>query len=88
MKTHLLIINLPRLVMEFPSTGGVLTSWIVRTSKLLRYVSSFDYGIATCEIIFILYVIYYTIEEILDVILFLLKNNLFFFKKKYLYLIF
>lgn len=58
---------LNRLVMEFPPTGGILTSWLVRTSKLLRYVSTFDYFIALCEFIFILYIVYYTIEEILDV---------------------
>lgn len=53
--------------MEFPSTGGILTSWSVRTAKLLRYVSSFDYFIALCEFVFIIFIVYYTIEEALDV---------------------
>jgi hypothetical protein len=60
--------------MEFPSTGGILTSWVVRTAKLLRYVSTMDYGVAACEVIFIIFVIYYTIEEILDVFKFLNTN--------------
>jgi hypothetical protein len=53
--------------MEFPSTGGILTSWVVRTAKLLRYVSTMDYGVALCEFIFIFYILYYTIEQFLDV---------------------
>jgi polycystin 2 len=54
--------------MEIPASGGILNSWTVRTSKLLRYVSSFDYFVAACEIIFVIFIVYYTIEEILDVI--------------------
>lgn len=54
--------------MEFPSTGGVLTSWVVRTAKLLRYVSDFDYFIASAEGMFVLFILYFTIEELLDVI--------------------
>lgn len=55
------------MVMEFPATGGILTSWVVRTSKLLRYVSTFDFVVAAFEIIFVLFTIFFTIEEILDV---------------------
>lgn len=58
--------------MEFPSTGGVLTSWVVRTAKLLRYVSDFDYFIAGAEGLFVLFILYFTIEELLDVIIFLI----------------
>lgn len=58
-----------RLVMEFPSTGGVLNSWVVRTSKLLRYVADFDYFIAGAEVLFAMFIVYFTIEEFLDVIL-------------------
>ena len=53
--------------MEIPSTGGVLNSWVVRTAKLLRYVSPFDYFIAAMEGIFVLFIMYFTIEELLDV---------------------
>mgnify|MGYP001810735718 CR=1 FL=1 len=62
------LFNQIRLVMELPASGGILNSWTVRTSKLLRYVSSFDYFVAACECIFVLFIIYYTIEETLDVI--------------------
>jgi polycystin 2 len=56
-----------RLISEFPSTGGVLPSFQFRTVKLLRYVSSMDYFVLACEIIFVLFTIYYSIEEILEV---------------------
>ena len=61
------LFNQLRLVMEFPPTGGIINSWTVRTSKLLRYVSTFDYVVAACECLFVLFILYYTIEEILDV---------------------
>jgi polycystin 2 len=55
------------LISEFPSTGGVLPSFSFRTVKLLRYVSSTDYFVLACEVIFILFTVYYTIEELLEV---------------------
>lgn len=61
------LFNQIRLVMEFPSTGGVLNTWVVRTSKLLRYVSDMDYFIACAEGFFVLFIIYFTIEELLDI---------------------
>ena len=54
--------------MEFPASGGVYNSWTVRTAKLLRYVSNFDYGIAALECLFCLFIIYYTLEELYDVL--------------------
>ncbi|XP_007473717.1 polycystic kidney disease 2-like 2 protein isoform X3 [Monodelphis domestica] len=53
-----------RLVAEFPATGGVLTSWTFNSVKLLRYVSYFDYFIASCEIIFCIFIITFIIQEI------------------------
>ncbi len=53
--------------MEFPATGGIYNSWVVRTAKLLRYVSNFDYGILALECLFCLFIIYYTLEELYDV---------------------
>ena len=70
------LFNQMRLVMEFPPTGGVLNTWTVRTSKLLRYVSTFDYVVAGCECVFVLFILYYTIEELLDVNLPFLLNYL------------
>ena len=58
---------LSRLLVEFPATGGAIPSWNFRTVKLIRYVSAGDYFVMACECIFILFVIYYMIEESLEV---------------------
>lgn len=70
------LFNQIRLVMELPSTGGIINSWVVRTAKLLRYVNEFDFFIAAAEVFFALFIVYFTIEELLDVRLknFILKN--------------
>ena len=52
---------------EFPATGGVLSSSTFNSVKLLRYVSSFDYILMACECVYILFIIYYIIEEILEI---------------------
>ncbi|XP_013368446.1 PREDICTED: polycystic kidney disease 2-like 2 protein isoform X3 [Chinchilla lanigera] len=52
-----------RLVAEFPATGGVLTSWQFYSLKLLRYVSYSDYFIASCEIIFCIFLVVFTTQE-------------------------
>ncbi|XP_054832331.1 polycystic kidney disease 2-like 2 protein [Eublepharis macularius] len=52
-----------RLVLEFPATGGVLPSWQFYSVKLLRYVTYYDYFLASCEIIFCLFIITFTIQE-------------------------
>uniref|UniRef100_A0A671EDD4 Polycystin 2 like 2, transient receptor potential cation channel n=1 Tax=Rhinolophus ferrumequinum TaxID=59479 RepID=A0A671EDD4_RHIFE len=52
-----------RLVAEFPATGGILTSWQFYTVKLLRYVTYYDYFIASCEITFCIFLIVFTIQE-------------------------
>jgi len=52
---------------EYPPTGGAIPSYIVRTVKLLRYVSALDFFVLACECIFCLFVVYYIIEEILEV---------------------
>ncbi|KAJ8281443.1 hypothetical protein GJAV_G00067760 [Gymnothorax javanicus] len=56
-----------RLVAEFPATGGAVTSWQFQTVRLIRYVSSWDYFIATCEIAFCLFILYYAVEEVLEI---------------------
>ncbi|XP_017525492.2 polycystin-2-like protein 2 isoform X1 [Manis javanica] len=52
-----------RLVAEFPATGGILTSWQFYSVKLLRYVSFYDYFIASCEITFCIFLIVFTTQE-------------------------
>lgn len=56
-----------RLVFEMPATGGVVPSFLVRPVKLLRYVSLSDYIILACEGIFVAFLIYYAVEEILEI---------------------
>ncbi|XP_065832466.1 polycystin-2-like [Oscarella lobularis] len=56
-----------KLIIEFPPSGGAFISSNVWSIKLLRYVTSFDYFILACEIIFVLFIVYYTIEEILEI---------------------
>ncbi|NWW44920.1 PK2L2 protein, partial [Pedionomus torquatus] len=52
-----------RLVVEFPATGGALTSSHIYSVKLLRYVTSYDYFLASCEIAFCLFIITFIIQE-------------------------
>jgi len=53
--------------MEFPATGGAMAASAFRTVKLIRYVSALDYVIMACECLFVLFIIYYSIEEIIEV---------------------
>lgn len=62
-----------RLTLEVPSTGGAIPTWSFRSVKLLRYVAPLDYFILACEIIFALFLVYYTIEEILEIVIHKLK---------------
>ncbi|XP_072280528.1 polycystin-2-like protein 1 [Pyxicephalus adspersus] len=55
-----------RLVVEFPATGGAIPSWQIRTVKLIRYVSNWDFFIIACEIIFCVFIFYYVVEECLE----------------------
>jgi polycystin 2 len=53
--------------MEFPASGGVVPSYTFRTTKLIRYVTALDYFIMACEIMYIIFIVYYGIEEIIEV---------------------
>ncbi|XP_048194432.1 polycystic kidney disease 2-like 1 protein isoform X2 [Perognathus longimembris pacificus] len=55
-----------RLVVEFPATGGAIPSWQIRTVKLIRYVSNWDFFIIGCEVIFCIFIFYYVVEELLE----------------------
>ncbi|XP_024430979.2 polycystin-2-like protein 2 [Desmodus rotundus] len=52
-----------RLVAEFPATGGILTSWQFYSVKLLKYISYYDYFIASCEVIFFIFLIVFITQE-------------------------
>ncbi|XP_048407503.1 polycystin-2-like protein 1 [Stegostoma tigrinum] len=56
-----------RLVVEFPATGGAIPSSQFRTVKLIRYVNNWDYFIIGCEVIFCVFILYYIVEEILEI---------------------
>ncbi|XP_074855560.1 polycystin-2-like protein 1 [Carettochelys insculpta] len=55
-----------RLVVEFPATGGAIPSWQIRTVKLIRYVSAWDFFIVACEVVFCIFIFYYVVEEVLE----------------------
>jgi len=52
---------------EFPATGGVIPMSTYKTVKLIRYVDYTDYFIWACEFIYIIFIIYYIIEEALEI---------------------
>ncbi|XP_046313591.1 polycystin-2 isoform X2 [Marmota monax] len=56
-----------RLLVEFPATGGVVPSWQFQPVKLIRYVTTFDFFLAACETIFCFFILYYVVEEILEI---------------------
>ncbi|XP_057314432.1 polycystin-2-like isoform X2 [Hydractinia symbiolongicarpus] len=55
------------LVLEYPATGGCIPYSKFRTLKLLRYVTTMDYVVMACEGLFILFLLYYSIEEIIEI---------------------
>ncbi|NXI48989.1 PK2L2 protein, partial [Chloroceryle aenea] len=57
-----------RLVVEFPATGGALTSSNIYSVKLFRYVTYYDYFLAFCEIIFCLFIITFIIQESIKIV--------------------
>ncbi|NXN66707.1 PK2L2 protein, partial [Himantopus himantopus] len=57
-----------RLVVEFPATGGALTSSHTYSVKLLRYVTYYDYFLASCEIAFCLFIITFIIQEAIKIV--------------------
>ncbi|KAM9344848.1 polycystin-2-like protein 1 [Symphorus nematophorus] len=55
-----------RLVVEFPATGGAIPSYQIRTVRLIRYITNWDYFILGCEMFFCVFILYYIVEEILE----------------------
>ena len=58
---------LSRIAFEFPAVGGVLPSQKFTTVKLLKYTNPGDYLLMACEFIFIIYILYYIVEESLEI---------------------
>ncbi|XP_075297697.1 polycystin-2-like protein 2 [Opisthocomus hoazin] len=57
-----------KLVVEFPATGGALTSSHIYSVKLLRYVTYYDYFLAACEIAFCLFVVTFIIQKARNIV--------------------
>ena len=53
---------------EYPASGGAISSHQFTTVKLLRYVTIGDYILMGCEFVFIAFVFYYVIEELIEVL--------------------
>lgn len=56
-----------KLSFEFPATGGVIPMQTFTTVKLLKYTDGIDYFLMACEFIFIIYIMYYIVEESLEI---------------------
>eukprot|EP00116_Pleurobrachia_bachei_P000629 sb/3460891/ len=62
-----------KLVAEFLPTGGVMTSYDVLVQKFLRYVTPWDKVIFGFEIVLILFVIYFLVEEGMELCIFRMR---------------
>ena len=56
-----------RLLFEMPPTGGVVATADFQTAKLLRYVTTMDRAIQVFEVFLGIFVLYYIVEEFLEV---------------------
>ena len=52
---------------EFPPTGGIVPDPLFNTVKLIRYITAGDFALAAFEIVFALFIVYYLIEEIIEI---------------------
>jgi hypothetical protein len=56
-----------KLIAEFPATGGLITSWQFRTLNLLENSSDVPITLYICFAFFVIFIIYYTIEELIEI---------------------
>lgn len=56
-----------KLIAEFPATGGMFTSWQFRTLNLLENSSDAPIALYLCFFLFIIFIVYYTIEEMHEI---------------------
>ncbi len=56
-----------KLVFEFPATGGVLPSQQMSTVKFIKYIDGIDYLLMATEIMFGLFILYYIVEELIEI---------------------
>ncbi|XP_047108772.1 polycystin-2-like [Schistocerca piceifrons] len=62
-----------KLLFELPPTGGVLSSHDFTTMKLIRYVEPLDYAVMGFEFLFIFFVLFFTMEEVIEMMFFKLQ---------------
>ena len=62
-----LMVLIFRLSFEMPATGGVIPSQQITTVKLLKYNNPEDYVLMATEFIFIIYILYYVVEESIEI---------------------
>ncbi|OON20938.1 polycystin-2 domain protein, partial [Opisthorchis viverrini] len=56
-----------KLIFELPVTGGVFVSSEFQPAKLVRYLTATDYFVMACEIMYLMFILYYIVEEILEI---------------------
>ncbi|ESO00887.1 hypothetical protein HELRODRAFT_192463 [Helobdella robusta] len=56
-----------RLLTEFPVCGGMVSSWHMKSVKLLRYGTAFEFVQLAFEIIVVIFLIYFAIEEVIEI---------------------
>ncbi|RTG82257.1 uncharacterized protein DC041_0002670 [Schistosoma bovis] len=56
-----------KIIFEMPESGGLFGSTIVQPVRLFRYQTVTDYFVLVCEIVYLVFLAYYTIEEILEI---------------------
>ncbi|XP_049803716.1 polycystin-2-like [Schistocerca nitens] len=62
-----------KLLFEFPPTGGVLSSHDFTSMKLIRYVEPLDYAAMGFEFLFLFFVLFFTMEEVIEMMFFKLQ---------------
>lgn len=55
-------------MVEFPATGGAYTSSHIYSVKLLRYVTYYDYFLASCEVAFCLFILTFIVQEAIKMV--------------------
>ncbi|GMS91771.1 hypothetical protein PENTCL1PPCAC_13946, partial [Pristionchus entomophagus] len=56
-----------KLFFELPATGGVLSNSQYNTMRLIRYVTTFDKFVLGCEVLFVLFILFFIAEELVDI---------------------
>ncbi|CAH8864327.1 unnamed protein product [Trichobilharzia szidati] len=56
-----------KITFEMPESGGIFGSCEIQPAKLLRYQTSLDYFVLACEIMYLAFLVYYIIEEIIEI---------------------